>query len=76
MSRPTVHGRRWAPGLRLAAALLLCTLFDATCKVNAPGVSVNMDDHNLDLEAPGVTVHIEPGRAQVNVLPGRYHFEP
>jgi hypothetical protein len=74
MSRPTCRSRRWSSALLAAAALLLCTLSQATCEIRVPGVSVNLDERVFQLAAPGVTMNLQPGRFEINGSPVRYDF--
>jgi len=66
MPRWNRRGRLIASALWIAASLLAPALLQTSCKVNIPDMSVNIDDNSIDLDAPGLSVHIKPGHIEVN----------
>jgi hypothetical protein len=65
MARSTPRRGPITFALMLAGSLLAGLLPQTTCQVTVPDMTLNVDDQAIHLEAPGLTVHIEPGRVQV-----------
>ena len=61
MPRWTHRGGLIASALWIAATLLTPALLQSTCKVNIPDMSLNIDEQSIQLEAPGLSVYIQPG---------------
>ena len=72
MSNPMHCGRRRPLALLSMAALALGTLLQATCNVQVPGVSLNIDQRLLQIKTPTVTVDTQTGQLEVNGSPIRY----
>ena len=66
MPRWTRRGGLIASALWIAATLLTPALLQTTCKVTVPDMSLDIDDHSIQLDAPGLSVHIKPGHIEVN----------
>ena len=66
MSRWTRRGGLIASALWIAASLLTPVLLQTTCKVTVPDMSVDINEHSIQVDAPGVSVHIKPGHIVIN----------
>jgi len=64
MLRLPCRSRPAGYALVLATALLAGALLQTTCQITLPDMSLDMDDQAIHLEAPGLTVHIEPGNLE------------
>jgi len=66
MPRWNRRGGLIATALWIAATLLTPALLQTTCKVTIPDMSLDIDDHSIQLDAPGVSVHIKPGHIEID----------
>ncbi|HSW45607.1 MAG TPA: hypothetical protein VLM89_08550 [Phycisphaerae bacterium] len=66
MTHLTGHRGPQKPVSLALAALLASVVLETTCQVNMPNLSLNVDEQELRLQAPGLTIHIEPGLIDIN----------